>query len=75
MLPPNHEKMAPDGAGGDSSAAGRLDDTHVCVTVEPAEPLEAAAALTSRYLIPVLARGEVNAGKTGSSCDTKADFT
>lgn len=46
MLPPNHEKMAPDGAGGDSSAAGRLDDAHLRVTVEPAEPLEAAAALT-----------------------------
>lgn len=55
--------MAPDGAGGGSSAAGRVDDPHLRVTVEPAEALQAAAALTSRYLIPVLARRQVNAGK------------
>lgn len=40
-------KMDPDGAGEDSSAAGRLDGARLRVTVEPAEALEAAAALTS----------------------------
>lgn len=59
----NHEETHPDGAGEDSSAAGRLDETRLRVTVEAAEALEAAAALTSRYLISVLTRGEVNAAK------------
>lgn len=48
----DHEKTDPDGPGEDSSAAGRPDETHLR---EPAEAPEAVAALTSRYLIPVLA--------------------
>lgn len=66
--------MEPDGAGEDSSAAGRLGETHLRVTAEPAEALEAFTALTARNPIPVGTRAEPHAGKQNQA-ETQRDFT
>lgn len=55
-------KMDPDGAGEDSSAAGRLDGAHLSQLNQ--QRLWRLLQLSRpRYLIPVLTRGLAKAGK------------